>query len=50
MKDPHFWAFFALLALGFVIWRWEAAVMRPVEDRLQMSVPGGSESTVVPWN
>lgn len=48
MKDPHFWAFFALLALGFVMWRWELAVTRPVYEQLR--TPGGSESAIPVWN
>ena len=35
MKDPHFWAFFALLALGFVIWQWEATTSRPIEEVIE---------------
>ena len=46
MKDPHFWAFFALLAIGYVIWCWQGTIERP----LPRPVPGGDDSSIPVWN
>lgn len=35
MKDLHFWVFFALLALGFAIWRWEVTTTRPIHEVIE---------------